>query len=355
MITGPILTPTIQAVQRRHLERLNHLYQGIQPEMVIALDGISYGSSHGLSGVNQIDMLEDPRAWLVDVMQDMAAKADHLADEVTFRPPIIELDPYGVHIIDALFGARVRFHGGQVWSEELKIDLEDLEYPDLGNSALLQKVVRLAALAVQAAREGAGEGQIFVATPVYACAINIAINLFGERLLEALRKRPQTVERVLAIINQTIIQTARLVNAVIPDDIRRNSVAENRLAPAGVSQFDGCSTQLVSRRDYAHFFAPLDVELMQLTPGGALIHLCGAHTHHLPTWAELPGLRAVQLNDRAMDDLEDYYKRLHPETIFYLCPSARVGIDRIMEITGGKRVVLQATLDRPIHVDRVPR
>jgi hypothetical protein len=350
MITRPIITPAIQAVQQRHLERLYKLYQGIQPEMLIALDGICYGSSHGLSGVNQIDMLADPQAWLADVMGDMAVKADRLADEITFRPPVIELDPYGVHIIDALFGAQIRFHGGQVWSEELEIDLDDLECPDLEKSALLQKVIRLAELAAQVAREGAGEGQIFVTTPVYACAVNIAINLFGERLLVALRARPGSAERALAVINETILQTARVVNAVIPDDIRRNSVAENRLAPAGVGQFDGCATQLVSRRDYAHFFAPLDSELMQLTPGGALMHICGAHTQHIPTWAAMPGLRAVQLNDRAMDDLEAYYQQLRPDTIFYLCPSAKVGIEQILKITRGRRVVLQAAIDRPIKV-----
>ena len=339
------LTPAIRAVQNQHLIRLEALWNGIQPEHVLALDGIWFGRSHGLSGVNDIDMLEEPVAWLEDVLADMALQADRLADPLTFRPPVIELDPLGVHFMDALFGAETRFHGGQVWSGELPGDLDDLRGPDLSRSVLFSQAQRLAELAVQASG-----GEIFIATPVFACAINIAINLFGERLLEALHTRPESVRRALAVINETILDATRRICAVIPAEIRRNSVAENRLAPAGVGQFDGCATQLISRRDYVTFFAGLDEKLLAFNPRGGLLHLCGAHRQHIPVWREMQGLRAFQLNDRAMDDLEMYYMDLRSDTIFYLSPSENVPVERIMEITGGRRVVLQSTLDRHIPV-----
>jgi hypothetical protein len=344
------LSPAAQAIQRRHRQRLENLYRGIQPPEIIALDGICYGRSHGLSGNNDIDMLEDPRGWLSDVLADMAARVDLLADEVTFRPPVIELDPFGVHFIDALFGAAIRFHGDQTWSEELEIDLDALECPELSRSPVFQKTVRLAELAAAAAaaHQVDGAGEIYVATPVFSCAINIAINLFGERLLEGLHIRPEAAQRALEKINLTILQAAAAIATVIPEPIRRNSVAENRLAPAGIGQFDGCATQLVSRCDYARFFAPLDQALIRLSRGGALMHICGAHAQHIPTWKGLAGLRAVQLNDRAMDDLAAYYQQLHSDMIFYLCPSPQMNVERIMELTGGRRVILQAALDHPI-------
>jgi hypothetical protein len=343
-------SPAIQSIQLRHRQRLENLYRGIQPQAVIALDGVGYGRSHGLSGTNEIDMLDDPRGWLADVLADMAARIDLLADEVTFRPPVIELDPFGVHFIDALFGAPIRFQGDQTWSDELEIDLDALECPNLSRSPVFQKTLRLAELAAgaAAAHQADGAGEIFVATPVFSCAINIGINLFGERLLEGLHTRPEAAQQALEKINRTILQAAAGIAAVIPEAIRRNSVAENRLAPAGVGQFDGCATQLVSRRDYARFFAPLDEALIGLSPGGALMHICGAHAQHIPTWKGMPGLRAVQLNDRAMDDLAAYYQKLRSDTIFYLCPSLQVNIEKIMELTRGRRVILQVSLDDPI-------
>jgi hypothetical protein len=349
-LSKPIVTASMSAIQQAHLTRLERLYQGIQPEMIIALDGTFYGCSHGLSGTNAIDMLAAPNQWLADVLGDMNRQAERLADEVTFRPPVIELDALGVHFIDALFGAKTRFHGDQVWAEELEIELEELQCPDLACSAVLQKTLRLAECAVEAVRQAAGDGQIFIATPVLSCAINVAINLFGERLLMALHTRQEAARRVLAIINDTILQAANAIASAIPAGLRRNSVAENRLAPPGVGQFDGCATQLVSRRDYLEFFAPLDADLIRLFPGGALMHLCGAHTQHVPTWASMPGLRAVQLNDRAVEDLQRYYTTLPAGVIFYLCPSQTMPVERIIELTGGKNVILQTTLQQPLRV-----
>ncbi len=346
----PIITPAIASAQRKHLNRLEGLFRGEQPEFVVALDGISYGRSHGLSGINDIDMLDNPQEWLDDVLADITCQADRLADPVTFRPVVIELDPYGVHFIDALFGAQVLFHGGQCWSVELQEDLSELECPDLARSPIFQKALRLCDLAAEAVNTNKGKGEIYIATPVLACAINVGVNLFGERLLEGLHTRPLDIQVALEKINHTILEATRGIYARLPEQFRRNSVAENRLAPAGVGQFDGCATQLVSRRDYVRFFAPLDEALMQVLPGGALMHICGAHTHHIPTWHGMAGLRAVQLNDRAIDDLQAYYTGLRPDTVFYLCPSEAMPVEKIMEITGGRRVILQASFDHLIPV-----
>jgi hypothetical protein len=342
----PWLSPEIAAVQAYHRARVEALYRGETPAEVIAIVGKTFGRSHGLAGRAEIDMIADPDSWLADVFAQMADYAPTFADPVTFRPIIVELDPLGVHFVDAVLGARTGLVGGQYWSEQLPIDLDDLRMPDLRASPVFQAALRLGEKAVALARRG--DGCIFVATPVLSCAINIAINLFGERFLEALIDRPEAARRCLRVINGTIIGCTRTIQSAIPADIRRNSVAENRFAPPGVGQIDGCATQLVSKRAYDDYFAALDAEVLGLSPLGGLMHICGAHTQHLATWAAMRELKAVQLNDRATEDLPAYFACLRPDQLLYVAPTTDMPLGRVLEITGGRRLVLQQALEAPI-------
>lgn len=343
----PWLTPEIAAAQARHRARVEALWRGETPAEVIAIAGKTLGSSHGLAGRNSIDMLADPDAWLADVFDAMADYADTFADPVTFRPMIVELDPLGVHFVDAVLGADVGLVGTQYWSEQLPYDLDELQPPDLGRSPVLQAAVRLCEKAVAAAWRGGGD--IFVATPVLSCGINIAINVFGERFLEALIDRPASARHVLRVINDVIAGCTRAIQAAIPAALRRNSVAENRFAPAGIGQVDGCATQLVSKRVYDSLFRDLDAEVLRLSPGGGLMHLCGTHAQHIPTWSAMSELRAIQLNDRATDDLPLYLAGLRVDQLLYVAPTANTPIERIIEITRGRRLVLQVALAEPIR------
>ncbi len=53
-------------------------------------------------------------------------------------------------------------------------------------------------------------------------------------------------------------------------------------------------------------------------------------------------LRAVQLNDRAAEDLEVYWNGLRPDQLFYVNPCPGMPVERIMKITGGRRLVIIA-------------
>jgi hypothetical protein len=77
-----------------------------------------------------------------------------------------------------------------------------------------------------------------------------------------------------------------------------------------------------------------------------MIHLCGDHDHHIPVWREMGTLRAVQMNDRAAADLELYFTGLRTDQILYVDPCEQMPMERILSITGGKRLVLVA--DRPV-------
>jgi hypothetical protein len=338
------LSPEIERVQAQHRARVEALYAGETLDRVVAMAGRFYGRSHGLAGVNEIDMLDDPASWLREVFKDMSEHAQEFADPVTFRPLAIELDPLGVHFIDALFGAKVTFHGGQVWSDPLECHLASLEEPDLKSSRVLQKALALANQAVQCS-----QGKILIATPVFSCPINIGINLFGERLLEALLERPDEVRRALRIVNEAIAETVRAFHRLVPRSILRNTVVCNRYAPEGFGQIDGCATHLVSGGHYRNFFRDLDAEVLKAWPRPGMIHVCGDHRQHIPTWAKMPEVQSLQVNDRATDDLEFYAHGLRQDQILYVSPTASMPVERILDVTRGRRVVLQCELKEPIR------
>lgn len=339
------VTPEILDAARYHGERLARVYAGERPETVVALAGSCYGSSHGLWGTNDIDMLMEPEAWLAQVLGDMASRAQEAADRVTFRPLVISPDALGTHFIDAILGAEVYFHEGQVWVEPLAGDLEDLRPPDLESCEVYQRALALARLTVEITR-----GLVYITTPVLSCAINIAINVFGQRILEAMVERPQVARQALGVVNDTIVACARGFAEVIPASVRRGSVGENRWAPEGHGLIDGCATQLVSGRHYAEHFARLDAEVLGVYPEGGMIHICGAHTQHIEAWRGMPKLRAVQTNDRASEDLEAYFKGLREDQVLYVGPTETMTVERIVRITGGRRLVLQALLTEPIEL-----
>jgi hypothetical protein len=101
---------------------------------------------------------------------------------------------------------------------------------------------------------------------------------------------------------------------------------------------------LLSGQQYRDYVAPLDDALLSVYPHGGLIHLCGAHTQHIPVWRDMKSLRAVQLNDRATEDLEEFYYGLRGDQIIYVRPTPTMTVQRIYEISGGgHRIVFMST------------
>lgn len=74
----------------------------------------------------------------------------------------------------------------------------------------------------------------------------------------------------------------------------------------------------------------------------------GEHTQHIPVWREMLPLRAIQLNDRASEDLEAYFQGLRGDQILYLNPTPTMTVERAIQITGGRRLVIVAEVDAPI-------
>jgi hypothetical protein len=101
---------------------------------------------------------------------------------------------------------------------------------------------------------------------------------------------------------------------------------------------------------YREFVAPLDDKLLSTYPNGGMIHLCGEHTQHIPVWREMESVRAIQVNDRASEDLDIYFNELRDDQIIYLNTTPNMTVERAMEITGGRRLVIVAEVPKPLKI-----
>ena len=330
------VTPEISAAQAYYSKRFEDLYAGKPVSGPVALNGRMYGHSHGLWGTNDPDPLNQPSAWIDDVLTDMVANASETANMKTFKPLLAEFDVFGTHYIDALFGAKVYFHEGQVWSEPLDCDMADIAMPDLSKNEVFVKSVALARKVVEVS-----QGRFFISNPVLSCPINIGINIFGDKLLWGLVERPDAARHALRIINNVILECMKAFNEAIPCKQHRTGCGNSRYAPDGFGLIDGCATQLVSAGHYAEFFAPLDAELLGAYANGGMIHLCGAHAQHIPAWRSMKKLRSVQINDRAADDLLLYAKGLRPDQVIYVGATANTPMSTILEVAKTRPIVIQ--------------
>lgn len=331
------ITPEIEAAQAYHRKRLEDLYAGKPVSGLVALNGRMYGHSHGLWGTNDPDPLTQPSAWIDDVLSDMVANASETTDMKTFKPLLAEFDVFGTHYIDALFGAKVYFHEGQVWSEPLGCDMADITMLELSKNEVFVRSVALARKVVEVS-----QGRFFISNPVLSCPINIGINIFGDKLLWGLVERPDAAKHALRIINDVILECMKTFNEIIPFKQHRTGCGNSRYAPDGFGLIDGCATQLVSAKHYSDFFAPLDAELLGAYVNGGMIHLCGAHAQHIPAWRKMKKLRSVQINDRAADDFLLYAKGLRHDQAIYVGPTANTPMSKILEVARTRPVVIQA-------------
>ncbi len=326
--TLPLLNhPDLLASRQDWLKRMEALFAGETLDQVFALQGIQ-----------QYTEDDDPdwQAWLDHALDELAAQVERARDRRVFRPLIVNYNPRGVHFVDYFFGADVfRLDDGSWQAHTLNQPVGQLEPPALERLPAWRVMQNVA----EAFMERRIEGVTF-ALPTIASALNIAINLYGQAILEAMYTDPQAAQRDLQVINEVLCQLHRWYIAHLPFEKMQCIVPDGRHQPAGYGQLCGCSTQLLSPRLYREFVAPLDDALFSIYPHGGMIHLCGDHDQHIPTWRAMASLRAVQMNDRAAEDLPAYFNELRPDQILYVNPCEKMPVERILAITGGRRLVL---------------
>ena len=316
------------------------------PELVAARrawEGRLKGSSVSpvyLQGVHRKGASYDPEsaeARMREALDALAKHAEVIRDTEVFRPLSVDSGLYGVHFVDRIFGADVYELDGESgnWqARPLESPVGSLERPDLDANPTWT-----------AARESA---RAFVASgvtvpvfmlPTIASALNVGLNLYGQELLMAMVVDPPAAHHDLEVINGVLISIHEWYRENVPAGLLHQVACSGRYQPPGCGQICGCSTQLVSAKQYEEFVAPHDDAILSRYPDGGMIHLCGSHTQHIPVWREMRSLRAVQVNDRAAEDLETYLREM-PDKVYYVNPCEGMPLERVEELAKGHRIVI---------------
>lgn len=332
----PIFTSDeLVAIREYHLARLEALYAGEHISHAFVLCGIG--------GPTWPEPVTDPVKWVDDSLNQLTQWTQYAWDKNIFRPICLETWFYGVHFVDAVLGATVipveQEGSGGWWTKCLNTPVGSLKPPNLNENIFWEQAKMLAN-----AMRNSGATVPFFGPQVLASPLNIAVNLYGEEFLIALALEPEAAQHDLRIITDTIITMTNWYRENMPELQFQPIGAAFRAQPRGFGQICGCSTQLLSADLYEEFIAPLDAEVLSCFPRGGMIHLCGSHTQHIPTWRSMPEMRAFQLNDRASDDFPVFFKELRDDQIIYFSPSDVISIDQALEISGGHRLVIVANL-----------
>lgn len=325
----------------RWFDRLERVYSGQPDEFgekyVFAVNGIL-----GQPRDPQL-LYDDPEEFVIQSLEDLAARLEQTDSDIMFVPACVETPFYGVHFVDKLFGCKVWFQDGQWYNRYLETPVGQLQRPDLEHSPVWK--------AAQQAAEAFVRQQVALplfGLPTIASALNIAVNLYGENILIAMLEEPEDAQHDLQVINDLLCELHSWYLKTIPLQQLQPVISWNRTQPPGYGQLCGCSLQLISDQLFQEFIQPLDDALLAIYPKGGMIHLCGRHDQLLDSFARMPHLRAVQVNDRAAHDLQLYYSRLRKDQVLYLNPCEGMTVQRAMEITGGDRLVVADTITQPI-------
>ncbi len=280
---------------------------------------------------------DDWEKWLDESLAHLAEEAANSTDEDVLRPLCMIFNPRGVHHVDHMFGADVFDLDDQDnWQcRTLDTPVGELPTVDLETDEQWQMMRDF----TQAFIERDVRSVLF-SLPTIASVLNIAVSLYGEHILMAMHEAPDAARRDLRIINDLLCDMHRWYIANLPADQLQPICPGARCQPPGFGQLCGCTTQLLSPGMYRDFIAPLDDELLSVYPNGGMIHLCGAHTQHIPIWREMKSLRSLQFNDRASEDLQTYFSELRDDQAYYIFPTDYMTPERILRITGGRRVVI---------------
>jgi hypothetical protein len=281
----------------------------------------------------------NPEQSVVESLENLAEWMVRYDDETRFVPPCINPDIYGVHYIDSIFGSHVYFNkdANQWYSEYLTTDIGSLQYPDLDKC----EAWHISTRTVNAFLEQDVALPLF-GLPTIASTLNVAVNLYGEKILVEMLTEPDNAAHDLSIINNLLIEIHQRYRSLLPEKQLQPIIPWERAQPPGYGQLCGCTSQLVGPDVYRDYIASLDNKLLGVYPHGGMIHLCGSHSQLIPIFRSMQNLKAVQVNDRAAHDLEMYFSGLRSDQILYLMPCEGMTVEKAMEITGGKRLVIQA-------------
>ena len=319
-------------------DRMTALFDGKEDEYnsrkVFTLHGIVPRPKNGSN------LYTNPEDWVIECLEEMYIQRATIKDG--FTPICISYPAYGVHYVDKILGGNVYLHAGQWHTDYLKTPIGSLEMPDLDNNELWQCTKR----AVQTFLD-ADVKLPLQATPVFASALNILVNLYGQEALIAMYEDEDAVRHDLEVINTLIRKMHRWYIDTVPYEQLQACAPWSRAQPQGYGQLCGCTMQLLGKDLYRDFIADLDDAVLGEYKNGGMIHLCGTHVQHLETFRNMKNLRVLQLNDRAVEQLEQYIEGIRDDQVLYVSPCPTMSLERILDISKGKKIVLAANIPSP--------
>lgn len=289
----------------------------------------------GINGRRKHDFCTEPELAVEDCLEDLAERYSVLDNDNSFHPLCVQLDFYGVHYLDKMLGADVFFQDDQWYNRYLKTPIGTLQAPDLKTNELWALTKRALEAFVRA-----DAALPCIGLPVIASPLNVAVNLYGGDFLVEMLCEPENAMKDLTLIADLQCELHRLCREIDPADQLQCVACDGRNQPPGYGQLCGCTTQLLSGELYAEMVAHLDEKLLSVYPNGGMIHLCGSHTQHIEQFRKMKSLTSVQLNDRASDDLQAYFEGLRDDQIIYYCPSENLPLEKALDITGGRRLIV---------------
>ena len=339
MSMGLLNDKTLIAKRDEWFNKLQSMFNGTYSEnYAFVLDGVlASGKS---------DPYTEPEKWVDECLEDIVNdKAKCILNDDKFVPVCIEYGIYGVHYIDKILGANVYFKDGQWYNDYLTTPIGELKDPDLENDETFNLSIR----AAKRFAEVGGDFALF-GLPTIASALNIAVNLYGQEILMAMLMDPDAARKDLETINRLLVKIHKAFREILPVKQLQPVISWARTQPPAYGQVCGCTTQLVSKDIYAEMIADLDEAVLNVYDNGGMIHLCGSHSQHIETFRSMKALKSIQLNDRASEDLELYFNGLRDDQIIYLIPCEGMTIERALEITKGKRLVINARVNGRLEI-----
>ena len=290
----------------------------------------------GVLAAGKSDPYKEPERWIDECLSDIAEnKASAIMNDRALVPVCVEYGIYGVHYVDKILGAEVYWQDGQWYNRTLTSPIGELAEPDLKRNEAFVLSMR----AAKRFAEAGGKFPLF-GLPTIASALNIAVNLYGQDILIEMLLSPEKARKDLETITRTLVKIHKAFQNVIPLRQLQPVISWNRTQPPGYGQICGCTTQLISKEVYRDLVSDLDEAVLNAYPNGGMIHLCGGHTQHVETFRSMRSLTALQLNDRAAEDLPVYFEKLRDDQILYLNPCEKMTVKQALKITAGKRLVL---------------
>ena len=328
--------PELLEIQAKHFADMESVYDGTNARPFV-LSGFYGGTGNPADGP-----MEEQLARALD---DLAAQAELMRDERIFRPLCFDVSTYGEGFAEYLFGLPdLGPNAGEL--PRLDTPVGTLDPPPLDTCPAWQNAKTQTEMFMELELPVPLFSGSYITSPLVE-----AVNLYSEAFLIATLQDTDAAMHDLRVLCDVQVQMRKWYVDNVPVEQLQWVAPRLRGTPVGMSQIDGCTAQLVSPELYAEMIAPLDAGSLMVAPRGGMIHICGYHSHHLPTWRDADWLRALQLSGDAMTDLPLYHKELRNDQVTYVSPHATMELEQIMEVTGGKRTII-ALYEKDLH--RVP-